>query len=416
MVLTVKPGPTRTTIYRSDFATFHRERLSDFVYSGFASSDGGGLNLTVAAGTAYISGWRISHSEASTVLLADNKTNEVWLDKDGVFYAQDSQPSESIQIAEVVTSAGAITLITDKRPLTELGEAKISFLDTGGHDHSGASAKGTKVNHGNLLGVAADQHHAKLHQADHQDAGVDEITGALDPRAYPMLADVIANRPVAGVSGRFFWSTDEHILYRDNGATWDKAAAADHADLTGLANDEHTQYLKEEASGGLASEVPDHTHQDVANCGKLDHGLALDGLADDDHTQYLNDARHQENHRLRKAQAAPTPGVNDVYGTAVQVSPSSGSDSLYPKGIKLTWGGTFGAETVTIRTTFQFSDATSLSVEKSATAVGSQWLSDDDFLGVWKDAVRITRIDVDSKTSIASTSVTTTVDIIGDQN
>ena len=33
-------------------------------------------------------------------------------------------------------------------------------------------------------------------------------------------------------------------------------------------------------------QVEDHTHQDAANCGQLDHGLALTGLTDDDHTQY----------------------------------------------------------------------------------------------------------------------------------
>jgi len=32
----------------------------------------------------------------------------------------------------------------------------------------------------------------------------------------------------------------------------------DHGDLTGLADDDHAQYLKEKASGGLAAEIPDH--------------------------------------------------------------------------------------------------------------------------------------------------------------
>jgi hypothetical protein len=63
--------------------------------------------------------------------------------------------------------------------------------------------------------------------------------------------------------------------------------AADHGGLTGRDDDDHTQYLKEEASGGAASEVPDHTHQSTAECGKLDHGLSIDGLADDDHPQYF---------------------------------------------------------------------------------------------------------------------------------
>lgn len=65
----------------------------------------------------------------------------------------------------------------------------------------------------------------------------------------------------------------------------------DHGALSGLADDDHTQYLKEKASGGVAGEVPTHTHADADNAGTVDHG-ALDGLGDDDHTQYLNSARH----------------------------------------------------------------------------------------------------------------------------
>jgi len=41
------------------------------------------------------------------------------------------------------------------------------------------------VNHDDLRGVTTDQHHPKLHQADHQDGGVDEIAGALDLAAIP---------------------------------------------------------------------------------------------------------------------------------------------------------------------------------------------------------------------------------------
>jgi len=48
-------------------------------------------------------------------------------------------------------------------------------------------------------------------------------------------------------------------------AVWDGAAGGgggggvtDHGALNGLADDDHTQYLKEKASGGLAAEIPDH--------------------------------------------------------------------------------------------------------------------------------------------------------------
>ncbi|MDO8712985.1 MAG: hypothetical protein Q7K13_00670, partial [Polynucleobacter sp.] len=53
----------------------------------------------------------------------------------------------------------------------------------------------------------------------------------------------------------------------------------DHGALSGLLDDDHTQYRLESA---------DHSHQTTgAQAGTLDHGAALTGLSDDDHTQYL---------------------------------------------------------------------------------------------------------------------------------
>ena len=52
----------------------------------------------------------------------------------------------------------------------------------------------------------------------------------------------------------------------------------DHGALTGLLDDDHTQYRLESA---------DHSHQSTGlQAGQLDHGLAITGLTDDDHTQY----------------------------------------------------------------------------------------------------------------------------------
>ena len=42
---------------------------------------------------------------------------------------------------------------------------------------------------------------------------------------------------------------------------------AQHDQLQGLADDDHAQYLKEKASGGLASEVPEHDHTTAAQAG-----------------------------------------------------------------------------------------------------------------------------------------------------
>ena len=62
----------------------------------------------------------------------------------------------------------------------------------------------------------------------------------------------------------------------------------DHGLLSGLGDDDHPQYLKEKLSGGLASEIPLHTHADANNAGQVDHGTANDAtsLLDNDHPLY----------------------------------------------------------------------------------------------------------------------------------
>lgn len=79
-----------------------------------------------------------------------------------------------------------------------------------------------------------------------------------------------------------------------------------HGGIQGLADDDHTQYLKadgtREMSGDLdmgthaitdvgnvdGVDVGSHVHTGAgANGPKLDHGTALNGLGDDDHTQYV---------------------------------------------------------------------------------------------------------------------------------
>lgn len=124
---------------------------------------------------------------------------------------------------------------------------------------------------------------------------------------------------------------------------WNAAhSVPEHDELGGLGQDDHTIYLKEKDSGGLASEIPahahtsaaeggdlavatdistavsnhaaasdphagyrlesaDHSHQNTgAQAGQVDHGLALTGLTDDDHTQYLKE-------KLAGGTAAETP-------------------------------------------------------------------------------------------------------------
>jgi hypothetical protein len=111
--------------------------------------------------------------------------------------------------------------------------------------------------------------------------------------------------------------------------------------------------------------------------------------------------------------ASPTPGTGGAYGTAVALTPAA-NKSIVPLSAKLEWGGTFAAgETVTIRLTAKFNDGTSASVTSSATATGTVLLNPADLQGLFKDGVYITEIDVDSSSSAASTSVTTSATIYG---
>jgi len=111
--------------------------------------------------------------------------------------------------------------------------------------------------------------------------------------------------------------------------------------------------------------------------------------------------------------ASPTPGTGGAYGSAVSLTPAS-NKSIVPLMIKLSWGGTFASgETVTIRITVSFSDGTTVSFTKSATATGDYWLTDAEKASLFKDGVYITRIAVDSSSSASSTSVTTSATIYG---
>lgn len=81
-------------------------------------------------------------------------------------------------------------------------------------------------------------------------------------------------------NGVDFGVSGQALITQGNAAspTW-VTLVTDHGALTGLLDDDHTQYRLESEN---------HTHQSSgAQAGTLDHGLALTGLTDDDHTQYV---------------------------------------------------------------------------------------------------------------------------------
>jgi len=61
----------------------------------------------------------------------------------------------------------------------------------------------------------------------------------------------------------------------------------DHGSVGGLGDDDHTQYLKEKGSGGLAVETPEHSHLNSSQAGLVAHS-SLSGLSGPDHPRYGN--------------------------------------------------------------------------------------------------------------------------------
>jgi len=97
-----------------------------------------------------------------------------------------------------------------------------------------------------------------------------------------ILAGLLASRPAAATLDRFFWATDEHILYRDNGAAWAKASVADHPDLDSAGPDDHH---------GQSHSDGDHTAGFAAPTGAIDIGDAAAEGAGATHSR--SDHQHQ---------------------------------------------------------------------------------------------------------------------------
>lgn len=123
--------------------------------------------------------------------------------------------------------------------------------------------------------------------ASHAHAGEDITSGTVaDGRVASTLA---RDSEVTSAVSTHEAASDPHTGYRLESAdhshqsTGLQAGTLDHGlALTGLTDDDHTIYLKEEASGGTAAEVPDHTHVSGAQAGaiKLDDLVAPDDNTD----------------------------------------------------------------------------------------------------------------------------------------
>jgi hypothetical protein len=115
----------------------------------------------------------------------------------------------------------------------------------------------------------------------------------------------------------------------------------------------------------------------------------------------------------KKSSVANPSATANTDGTIVDLLPITGYVALNPLFFNVVFGGTFGAETVTSTISVAYSDTTTTSITKTATAVGTTSLTGTDLMGLIKDGVYINKISVKSKSSISSSTVTVTFNHAG---
>lgn len=116
---------------------------------------------------------------------------------------------------------------------------------------------------------------------------------------------------------------------------------------------------------------------------------------------------------FNKSTTANPSATANTLGTATSNTPPTNYTALATLGVNLVFGGTFGAETVTVTKTVTYSDGTTASLTKTATATGTTTLNTTDFLALTKDGVYITQSSWQSQSTIANSAVTVTVNRYG---
>ena len=115
----------------------------------------------------------------------------------------------------------------------------------------------------------------------------------------------------------------------------------------------------------------------------------------------------------KKSSIANPSATAATNGTVVDLIPATNYSALNPMAVDVVFGGTFGTETVTADITVIYSDATTATITKTATAVGTTSLTGTDLMTLAKDGVYINKISVKSKSSIASSTATVTFNHFG---
>lgn len=118
------------------------------------------------------------------------------------------------------------------------------------------------IDHGSIGGLGDDDHTQYVSLTGDENRNL--ITGKLNlvsgEMTLPQAADVAATFTSA-VEGDIAWDTDDDALYLYDGAQWIVVATSsgvntDHGALTGLGDDDHTQYLNETRHDSLPADNP----------------------------------------------------------------------------------------------------------------------------------------------------------------
>lgn len=333
----------------TDASTFFFEGGSVGLYEGGELSDGGGLNVDVAAGYGYVDltgldAGVIKKIEflADTLALVASSDNFIYYNDNGVLSASTSLPSvtNNVILGRVVTDGSSIEII-DSIPVharhsstnmslyardafgaiyksgSVVSEnvtplklditggvyyyAETSFSPVGGtainftqYHHNGSSAwvktvtdtiNNTQYNNGNTLTALTSSYYAKhalyvvgeganeqyfvvLAQSEYTSLALAQAgTMPLPPSYFSGGVALIAAIYVQEGSGVIASIDDARPIvgYRASGTS----STADHSSLTGLANDDHTQYLLASGSRSMSGSLDMGTNN-ITNVGTVD--------------------------------------------------------------------------------------------------------------------------------------------------
>lgn len=163
-----------------------------------------------------------------------------------------------------------VTIDSEKIKLPVLG-SDVDSPEEGDMWFKGATEHGPRFHNGTEIKNVGDIRetevdgkittHAGITDAHHVKTGNNEVSGLLEQ-------GVVASRPAASIDGRLYYATDEDILYRDNGTTWEERARGEtatrlaqlsekaHGSLTGIAEDDHhAKYTDAEAEIAVEAAV-----------------------------------------------------------------------------------------------------------------------------------------------------------------